>query len=258
MPVAAQKSGSRRPVRRGGRLIRAQTDSGEVVAAVLHVRRAGQEMSRAFGAARVDLPFLIASLTKPMTASGVLWLRDRRELALSDAVSNICRSSAAANAARSRSVICSRTRRDCPTCSRTTPSFASSTPPCRSSWLEPVGRRCCSDPGRKSATRAWASCWLRRSPRRSAASRCRVSWRGRSSTHCGCGRRRWAWAVARSRIPPSARCRKPNAVIGTGTARTGGTSEPHGRRSCHCARSRAFLEAFASPDGAVLPEADTP
>ncbi|AMY11954.1 Esterase EstB [Luteitalea pratensis] len=54
---------------------------------MLHVRRAGQELSRAFGAARVDLPFLIASPTKPMTASGVLWLRDRRELALSDAVS---------------------------------------------------------------------------------------------------------------------------------------------------------------------------
>ena len=44
-------------------------------------------MSRAFGAARVDLPFLIASPTKPMTASAVLWLRDRRELALGDQVS---------------------------------------------------------------------------------------------------------------------------------------------------------------------------
>ncbi|MGV3518928.1 MAG: serine hydrolase domain-containing protein [Luteitalea sp.] len=68
------------------RLIRAQVDSGEVVAAVLHVRRAGQESSRAFGTARVDLPFLIASPTKPMTASCVLWLRDQRELALSDQV----------------------------------------------------------------------------------------------------------------------------------------------------------------------------
>ena len=33
-----------------------------------------------------DLPFLIASPTKPMTASAVLWLRDRRELALTDTV----------------------------------------------------------------------------------------------------------------------------------------------------------------------------
>jgi beta-lactamase class C len=68
------------------RLIRTQTDSGDVAGAVLHVRRAGPEMSRAFGAARVDLPFLIASPTKPMTASAVLWLRDRRELTLDDPV----------------------------------------------------------------------------------------------------------------------------------------------------------------------------
>lgn len=66
--------------------MRARPGSGEVAAAVLHVRQAGQEMSRAFGAARVDLPFLIASPTKPMTASAVLWLRDRRELALTDPV----------------------------------------------------------------------------------------------------------------------------------------------------------------------------
>jgi hypothetical protein len=53
-----------------------------VAAAVLHIRQAGQEMSRAFGTARVDLPFLLASPTKPMTASAVLWLRDPRDLSL--------------------------------------------------------------------------------------------------------------------------------------------------------------------------------
>jgi CubicO group peptidase (beta-lactamase class C family) len=68
------------------RLMRVQTDSGDVAAAVLYVRRAGQELSRAFGAAKPDLPFLIASPTKPMTAMAVLWLRDRRELALTDPV----------------------------------------------------------------------------------------------------------------------------------------------------------------------------
>ena len=87
MPVAAQTSGLAAQFEEAGRLIRAQTDSGDVAAAVLHVRRAGHELSRAFGAARVDLPFLIASPTKPMTASGVMWLRDRRELALGDPVS---------------------------------------------------------------------------------------------------------------------------------------------------------------------------
>jgi CubicO group peptidase (beta-lactamase class C family) len=87
MPDAAQTSGLAEQFEEAARLIRAQTDSGDVAAAVLHVRRAGQELSRAFGAARVDLPFLIASPTKPITASAVMWLRDRRELALGDRVS---------------------------------------------------------------------------------------------------------------------------------------------------------------------------
>src|SRR6185436_4957263 len=81
-PVAAQTSGLAARFEEASRLIRAQTDSGDVAAAVLYVRQAGNELSRAFGAARADLPFLIASPTKPMTASAVLWLRDRGELAL--------------------------------------------------------------------------------------------------------------------------------------------------------------------------------
>jgi CubicO group peptidase (beta-lactamase class C family) len=85
-PLAAQGADLANRFEEASRLIRAQTDTGDVVAVVLHVRRAGQELSRAFGAARADLPFLIASLTKPMTASAVLWLRDRGELALTDAV----------------------------------------------------------------------------------------------------------------------------------------------------------------------------
>jgi CubicO group peptidase (beta-lactamase class C family) len=68
------------------RAIQARADRGEVAAAVLLVRHRGRELSRAFGAARVELPFLIASPTKPMTAAAVLWLRDRRELSLSDPV----------------------------------------------------------------------------------------------------------------------------------------------------------------------------
>lgn len=68
------------------RLIQGRTESGDLAAAVLHVRRAGRELSRGFGSARVDLPFLIASPTKPMTAAAVLWLRDRGELKLGDPV----------------------------------------------------------------------------------------------------------------------------------------------------------------------------
>jgi CubicO group peptidase (beta-lactamase class C family) len=85
--VGLQTSGLTDRFDEASRLIQAQTDSGEVASAVLHVRRAGQEMSRAYGAARLELPFLIASPTKPMTAACVLWLRDRRELALTDPVS---------------------------------------------------------------------------------------------------------------------------------------------------------------------------
>ncbi len=85
-PLAAQKADLATRFEEASRLMRAQTDSGEVAAAVLHVRRSGQELSRAFGTARVELPFLVASSTKPMTASAVLWLRDRRELALTDTV----------------------------------------------------------------------------------------------------------------------------------------------------------------------------
>jgi CubicO group peptidase (beta-lactamase class C family) len=85
-PVAAHGADLASAFDEASRLIRTQTDSGEVTAAVLQVRRAGQDLSRAFGAARVDTPFLIASPTKPMTASAVLWFRDRRELTLDDPV----------------------------------------------------------------------------------------------------------------------------------------------------------------------------
>ncbi|MEO5820877.1 MAG: serine hydrolase domain-containing protein [Vicinamibacteraceae bacterium] len=86
LAAAAQQADMAARFEEASRLIRAQTDSGEVAAAVLYVRHARQEMSGAFGAARVDLPFLLASPTKPMTASAVLWLRDRRELTLDDPV----------------------------------------------------------------------------------------------------------------------------------------------------------------------------
>lgn len=89
-PDAAQASGLaerfEERFEQTSRLVEAQTDSGDVAAAVLHVRQGDRELSRAFGAARVDLPFLIASPTKPMTASAVMWLRDRRALALRDPV----------------------------------------------------------------------------------------------------------------------------------------------------------------------------
>lgn len=60
---------------------------GDVRAAVLDVRRGRQSFSRAFGEARgEDTVFIVASISKPMTAAGVMLLADRGKLALSDPV----------------------------------------------------------------------------------------------------------------------------------------------------------------------------
>src|SRR5207302_791651 len=65
-------------------LIENAVRSGSVSAATLHVRQGSFELSRAFGlAGSPETPFLLASITKPMTATAVMILRDRRELALS-------------------------------------------------------------------------------------------------------------------------------------------------------------------------------
>jgi beta-lactamase class C len=68
------------------RLIASQTRSGEVSAATFLMRQRGFEFARAYGQARIDTPFIIASPTKPMTVSAVMWLRERKQLALSDPV----------------------------------------------------------------------------------------------------------------------------------------------------------------------------
>lgn len=67
-------------------LIQSFVDRGEVQAAALLVRQGRTEISRGFGKARADTPFLLASITKPMTAAGIMILRDRGELSLQDPV----------------------------------------------------------------------------------------------------------------------------------------------------------------------------
>jgi CubicO group peptidase (beta-lactamase class C family) len=68
-------------------LIEKATGNGEVAAASLHVRQGGFTLSRGFGrAGSPEAVFLLASITKPMTVSGVMILADRGELALSDPV----------------------------------------------------------------------------------------------------------------------------------------------------------------------------
>jgi CubicO group peptidase (beta-lactamase class C family) len=68
------------------RLIEAQVNRGEIAAAAFLMRQGSFEFVRAYGHAKTDTPFLIASPTKPMTVSAVMWLHERRQLALSDPV----------------------------------------------------------------------------------------------------------------------------------------------------------------------------
>ncbi len=68
-------------------LIQNKTESGEVRAATLYVKCGSEVINKAFGAAKTpDAVFLMASLSKPMTATAVMILSDREELSLNDPV----------------------------------------------------------------------------------------------------------------------------------------------------------------------------
>ena len=68
-------------------LIDQQTSSGQVSAATISVSHRGSVSQHAFGNAKTaDAVFLIASITKPMTATAVMTLVDRRQISLSDPV----------------------------------------------------------------------------------------------------------------------------------------------------------------------------
>ena len=67
-------------------LVEKAAASGDVKAAVLDVRQGKDRFTRAFGEAREATVFLLASISKPMTATGVMVLADRGKLALSDPV----------------------------------------------------------------------------------------------------------------------------------------------------------------------------
>jgi CubicO group peptidase (beta-lactamase class C family) len=84
--VAAERATPQSRADEADRLLATRVAEGEIAAAAFLFRQDGFEFARAYGQANVDTPFLIASPTKPMTASAVMWLRDRRELALSDPV----------------------------------------------------------------------------------------------------------------------------------------------------------------------------
>ena len=69
-------------------LIQREVESGSVAAAALHVSQGKDVVDRAFGAAKSPgAVFLLASISKPMTASAVMLLADRKQLSLEDPVS---------------------------------------------------------------------------------------------------------------------------------------------------------------------------
>lgn len=69
-------------------LIERQVESGNARAAALHVCQGTQVIDRSFGAAKTPgAVFLLASISKPMTASAVMLLSDRKQLSLEDPVS---------------------------------------------------------------------------------------------------------------------------------------------------------------------------
>jgi len=66
-------------------LIQSKVDSGDVRAASLHVRCGKEVVARDFGAAKSGRAvYLLASITKPMTATAVMLLADRGALSVSD------------------------------------------------------------------------------------------------------------------------------------------------------------------------------
>ena len=70
------------------KLIEGQTSSGQVSAATLHVQNGSAVFAKAFGKAPDEnAVFLLASITKPMTATAVMVLADRGQVSLSDPVS---------------------------------------------------------------------------------------------------------------------------------------------------------------------------
>jgi CubicO group peptidase (beta-lactamase class C family) len=82
LAAAAQRDG----IWEADSLLREQIANGFLASAALVVRRPRATFDSVYGQANRDSPFLIASITKPMTALGVMLLRDRRELQLTDPV----------------------------------------------------------------------------------------------------------------------------------------------------------------------------
>ena len=68
------------------KLVQSQVDAKELSGAVLHLRQGQHVTERAFGLAKAESVFYLASITKPMTATAAMILADRGKLSLEDQV----------------------------------------------------------------------------------------------------------------------------------------------------------------------------
>jgi CubicO group peptidase (beta-lactamase class C family) len=68
------------------RILDAASKSGKVTASSLYVRQGSETHSVAFGKATPQTPFLLASITKPMTATAIMALAGDKQLTLEDPV----------------------------------------------------------------------------------------------------------------------------------------------------------------------------
>ncbi len=87
--LAATKGHSTSPdyMQAAAQIIQQQIDDGILASAVLHVRQGKDTFQQAFGkAGNADAIFLLASITKTMTATAAMVLADRGELRLTDPV----------------------------------------------------------------------------------------------------------------------------------------------------------------------------
>lgn len=75
-----------KPMDAAARIIQNFVDLGTLESAVLQVQRGSQVLQRVFGKAQPDSMFLLGSITKTMTATSLMVLVDRGELALGDKV----------------------------------------------------------------------------------------------------------------------------------------------------------------------------
>ena len=116
-------------------LVEKAVADGRVSAAGIDVQQDTYSLSRVFGRApSPETPFLLASITKPMTATAVMILSDRGALAISDPVRKFIPEFTGADRQSIRSNICSPTLRACRTCSRRTTLFARAMRRLRTSW----------------------------------------------------------------------------------------------------------------------------